>query len=212
MSTNDLSNDVTLQLGDNTSDNGQDVNNVNNEQITSNLQNVFASISDTAVSVVEVNNSDYSNSAANFEEKNGDDDDNKSDITSDIPKSNGSLFLANTDDKNSWFVQKQYIIFSNQLAGLRRNNIFVLKECKENKRLLDLKYGDLNDNVNNIQTSVIFFSTISGFMQATRIQFGINDLIISVLSITISTYITLLLSISKYYKLDELREQIQNLR
>ena len=213
MSTNDLSNNVTLQLqlGDNTSDNGQDVNNVNNEQITSNLQNVFASISDTAVSVVEVNNSD-SNSATIFEEKNGDDDDNKSDITSDIPKSNGSLFLANTDDKNSWFVQKQYIIFSNQLAGLRRNNIFVLKECKENKRLLDLKYGDLNDNVNNIQTSVIFFSTISGFMQATRIQFGINDLIISVLSITISTYITLLLSISKYYKLDELREQIQNLR
>jgi len=106
MSTNDLSNNVTLQLGDNTSDNGQDVNNVNNvnnEQITSNLQNVFASISDTAVSVVEVNNSG-SNYAANFEEKNGDDDDNKSDITSDIPKSNGSLFLANTDDKNSWFV------------------------------------------------------------------------------------------------------------
>ena len=71
MSTNDLSNNVTLQLGDNTSDNGQDVNNVNNvnnEQITSNLQNVFASISDTAVSVVEVNNSD-SNSATIFEEK-----------------------------------------------------------------------------------------------------------------------------------------------
>ena len=99
MSTNDLSNNVTLQLGDNTSDNGQDVNNVNNEQITSNLQNVFTSISDTAVSVVELNNSD-SNSATIFEEKNGDDDDNKSDITSDIPKSNGSLFLANTDDKN----------------------------------------------------------------------------------------------------------------
>ncbi len=49
-------------------------------------------------------------------------------------------------------------------------------------------------------------------MQATRIQFGINDLIISVLSISISAYVTLLLSISKYYKLDELREQIQNLR
>ena len=49
-------------------------------------------------------------------------------------------------------------------------------------------------------------------MQATRIQFGVNDMIISIISIAISTYITLLLSISKYYKLDELREQIQNLR
>ena len=98
------------------------------------------------------------------------------------------------------------------MKSIRNNNKVVLKECKENKRLLDLKYNDLNNLVNNIQTSVIFCSTISGFIQATRIQFGIPDNTVSVVSIFISTYISLLLSISKYYKFDEMKERIQTLR
>ena len=97
-----------------------------------------------------------------------------------------------------WFAQTEYIVFSNELKAVQRNNLVILKECKENKRLLDLKYDDLNTLVNNIQTSVIFFSTISGFIQATRIQFNIADNITSIFSITVSTYISLLLSISKY--------------
>jgi len=121
-----------------------------------------------------------------------------------------------TNDSNSskikWFEQTEYIIFRNELKAVQRNNKVVLKECKENKRLLDLKYDDLTSIVNNIQTSVIFFSTISGFLQATRIQFNIPDTTISIFSISISTYISLLLSISKYYKLDELKERIQTLR
>jgi hypothetical protein len=111
-----------------------------------------------------------------------------------------------------WFAQTEYIVFSNELKAIQRNNLVILKECKENKRLLDLKYDDLNTLVNNIQTSVIFFSTISGFIQATRIQFNIADKITSIFSITVSTYISLLLSISKYYKLDEIKEKIQTLR
>ena len=115
-------------------------------------------------------------------------------------------------DKNQWFKQVEYVIFKNELKSVRNNNKVVLKECKENKRLLDLKYNDLNNLVNNIQTSVIFCSTISGFIQATRIQFGIPDNTVAVVSIFISTYISLLLSISKYYKLDEMKERIQTLR
>lgn len=116
------------------------------------------------------------------------------------------------DESKDWFNQKEYIIFRNELKSTRKNNKVVLKECKENKRLLDLKYNDLNSLVNNIQTSVIFCSTVSGFIQATRVQFGIPDDVVSVISIFISTYISLLLSISKYYKLDEIKERIQNLR
>ena len=113
---------------------------------------------------------------------------------------------------NDWFASREYIIFKNQLNSLRKNNNFILKEGKECKRLLDLKYADLTSMVNNIQTSVIFMSTISGFFQATKTQFGINLDIISVFSITISTYISLILSISKYYKFDELKDRIQSLR
>ena len=115
-------------------------------------------------------------------------------------------------DTSQWFKQVEYVIFKNELKSIRNNNKVVLKECKENKRLLDLKYNDLNNLVNNIQTSVIFCSTISGFIQATRIQFGIPDNTVSVVSIFISTYISLLLSISKYYKFDEMKERIQTLR
>ena len=111
-----------------------------------------------------------------------------------------------------WFSTREYNIFKNQLYSLRKNNNFILKEGKECKRLLDLKYEDLTSMVNNIQTSVIFVSTISGFFQATKTQFAINIDIIAVISITISTYISLILSISKYYKLDELKDRIQSLR
>jgi hypothetical protein len=121
-------------------------------------------------------------------------------------------FTEIVDEPRDWFKQSEYIIFRNELNSLKKINLVVLKECKENKRLLDLKYDDLTHNINNIQTSVIFFSTISGFLQATRVQFSIPDDVISIISIFISTYISLLLSISKYYKLDEVKERIQTLR
>ena len=118
----------------------------------------------------------------------------------------------NHNNNIDWFQQTEYIVFSNELKSMQRNNVIILKECKDNKRLLDLKYDDLNTTVNNIQTSVIFCSTLSGFIQATRVQFSIPDEISSIISITIATYISLILSISKFYKLDEIKEKIQTLR
>ena len=122
-----------------------------------------------------------------------------------------NLYL-NHNNNIEWFKQTEYIVFSNELKSMQRNNLIILKECKDNKRLLDLKYDDLNTTVNNIQTSVIFCSTLSGFIQATRVQFSIPDQISSIVSITIATYISLILSISKFYKLDEIKEKIQTLR
>jgi len=135
-------------------------------------------------------------------------------ITSMKSVSSYDEILSIPPNKNEfdWFSSKEYIIFKNQLYSLRKNNNFILKEGKECKRLLDLKNDDLTSMVNNIQTSVIFVSTISGFFQATKTQFAINVDVIAVISITISTYISLILSISKYYKLDELKDRIQNLR
>jgi hypothetical protein len=114
--------------------------------------------------------------------------------------------------ETDWFSQMQYVIFHSELINLKKGNMIILKECAESKRLLDLKFADLTNNINSIQTSVIFLSTISGFFNATKAQFGIMDDIISVMSISISTYVTLVLSISKYYKYDEMRESIQILR
>ena len=125
-----------------------------------------------------------------------------------IIPSRGTLPNSNTD----WFTQPQYILFSNELKNIKKSNLIILKECKESKRLLDLKFSDLTDVINRIQTSVIFLSTISGFFNATKQQFGLSEEIISVMSITISTYVSLILSVSKYFKYDESKEGIQSLR
>lgn len=111
-----------------------------------------------------------------------------------------------------WSNQKEYIIFRNQIENIKKSNMIILRECKESKRLLDLKYGDLTNRVNRIQTSVIVLSTVAGFFNATKVQFAIPDEYISVMSISISTYVSLVLSVSKYYKYDETKENIQNLR
>jgi len=128
-----------------------------------------------------------------------------------IPK-NSELTTLSPNIKDDWYTQKEYVIFKNQFQSMKKNNIVILKESKENKRLLDLKYDDLNNQINMIQTSVIFFSTISGFLQATKEYFNTDNSIVTISSISISTYISLILSVSKYLKFDEQKERIHNLR
>ena len=107
---------------------------------------------------------------------------------------------------------KEFTIFQNELHSLINNNLFILKECKTSKRLLDIKYSELNSTINYIQISVIVLSTMSGFLQSTKQYFDTPESIVSVSGISISTYISLILSVSKYYKYDEQKERIHNLR
>jgi hypothetical protein len=138
----------------------------------------------------------------------GDGGDSGDETTPLIIPSRGTL----PNERTNWFHQPQYILFSNELKNIKKSNLIILKECKEAKRLLDLKFGDLTNIINRIQTSVILLSTISGFFNATKQQFGLSEEIISVASISISTYVSLILSISKYFKYDESKEGIQSLR
>lgn len=119
------------------------------------------------------------------------------------PPENGKLDYKDT---------KEFTIFQNELQSLINNNLFILKECKTSKRLLDIKYSDLESTINYIQISVIVLSTMSGFLQSTKNYFDTAESIVSVTGISISTYISLILSVSKYYKYDEQKERIHNLR
>ena len=123
-------------------------------------------------------------------------------------KNNSSDEGKNMEFKN----KKEFVIFKNQIDAMVKNNLYILKECKESKRLLDLKYDTLNNSINYIQISVIFLSTISGFMESTKTYFDTPTSAVSISGVAISTYISLILSISKYFKFDESKERIHNLR
>jgi len=118
----------------------------------------------------------------------------------------------NDNDKTDYKQTREFVIFQNEIKALINNNMFILKECKSNKRLLDIKYSELNTYINYIQISVIVLSTVSGFLQSTKNYFDTAEALVSVSGITISTYISLILSVSKYYKFDEQKERIHNLR
>jgi len=208
----------TIILEDDTGSNG---NTSNNQSSISNAPsiNTFINETDTILSdvsedtIFNANNVQFTSTDPIPEPNNSDNDSRQSTSTEDEIISHPISYSKSDPNKNNnWFLSKEYIIFKNQLYSSRKNNTFILKECKECKRLLDLKYEDVNSIVNNIQTSVIFMSTISGFLQATKTQTLIDLNIIAICSITISTYISLVLSISKFYKLDELKDRIQSLR
>lgn len=114
--------------------------------------------------------------------------------------------------KDNYHNSREFIMFSHDYNSIEHYNTEILDECIRNKRLLDLNYDTLFMWISYFQTSIIFFSTFSGFIQATKGVFSINESISFVISIVISTYTSLLLSISKFYKLDERKEKVHNLR
>ena len=113
----------------------------------------------------------------------------------------------------------------------------ILHECKDEKEKLDMYYNYLQRWHTAIQSSVIIVSTASTFLQTfTQSLFinndssddyinddYINDTLIEdedendfgyipILTLCVSTYSGLILSLAKFFKLDERKENIHNLR
>ena len=85
----------------------------------------------------------------------------------------------------------------------------LLKDCKIAIIKLDKYYEDLQWYNTLIQTSVIVFSSGSTFMQS-LFKEG-NEDITHIVTLCVSTYSTLTLSLSKFFRLDEKREKAGNL-
>lgn len=90
----------------------------------------------------------------------------------------------------------------------------ILKKCTMKKNGLDMYYENLTKWNNAIQTSVIFFSAASTFIQSLTEQSENNedDKYVTIMTLSISTYSGIILSISKYLKFDETKENVHNLR
>ncbi len=86
------------------------------------------------------------------------------------------------------------------------------EEFKERIEVLDERYNRYNKCINYIQLSIIFFSAISAFIQAGNSVFHLSEKTIQFIALCISSYSALTLSVSKYFKLDDQKENMNNVR
>jgi len=86
------------------------------------------------------------------------------------------------------------------------------EEFKERIEVLDERYSRYNNLINGIQISIIVLSAISAFVQAGNNIFKLSENSIQFISLVISSWSALTLSIAKYFKLDDQKENMNNIR
>ena len=101
-------------------------------------------------------------------------------------------------------IKSERLIYTNLLYN-------ILKSCKITKEKLDMYYDNLQWYHSIVQTSVIIVSTGSTFIQSILDKEDYKD-ILSTTTICVSTYSGLILSLAKFFKLDEKKENVHNLR
>ena len=101
-------------------------------------------------------------------------------------------------------IKSERLIYTNLLYN-------ILKSCKITKEKLDMYYDNLQWYHSIVQTSVIIVSTGSTFIQSILNKEDFKD-ILSTTTICVSTYSGLILSLAKFFKLDEKKENVHNLR
>lgn len=77
---------------------------------------------------------------------------------------------------------------------------------------MDIYYDDLEFYNSFIQISIIVVSTIAAFIQAVKSIITVPDNITTLVILCISTYTALVMSISKFFKIDQRKENAHNLR
>ena len=101
-------------------------------------------------------------------------------------------------------IQNERDIYSKLLNG-------ILENSRSTKEKLDMYYDNLQWYHSVFQTSVIIVSTGSTFIQSILNKEKFERLL-SLTTISVSTYSGLILSLAKFFKLDEKKENVHNLR
>ena len=82
---------------------------------------------------------------------------------------------------------------------------------KSDKQLINLKYSYIRNRVNFIQISVICISSIITLFESIKNKFKLTNIWFTLIPIILSSYIALILAISRFYKLDDRKEQLSKL-
>lgn len=86
---------------------------------------------------------------------------------------------------------------------------FHRKQCSKNKAILSFKYEELNFKTSIIQIIVIFLSTTVTFIESLKNQYHFNLQLINTMTIVLTTTVALIVSVYRYLKLDEKKENVK---
>lgn len=86
------------------------------------------------------------------------------------------------------------------------------RQTKKNKALLSFKYDELNFKINFVHISVIIISTVITFIESIKSYYELEETIWDIIPIILATYIALTMSILRFLKLEEKKEQISQSR
>ena len=86
------------------------------------------------------------------------------------------------------------------------------QECIEKKEGLDLYYNHLHKVNSVFQTSIIFLSAGSTFMQSLTSDDHEDNKTIKIIVLSITSYSGFILALGKFLKLEDMRESVHNLR
>lgn len=82
---------------------------------------------------------------------------------------------------------------------------------KNNKYVIGLKYQNVKMKINFIQLSVLVFSTAITFIESLKEHFALSEVSSTIIPIVLSTYIALVLAISRFYRFEEQKENLSKL-
>lgn len=82
---------------------------------------------------------------------------------------------------------------------------------KNNKYVIGLKYQNVKMKINVIQLSVMVLSTAITFIESLKEHFSLSEVTSTVIPIVLSTYIALVLAISRFYRFEEQKENLSKL-
>ena len=105
-----------------------------------------------------------------------------------------------------------YMKFISSLENFKHKLYCLNDEAEEKANIIDLRYNYLNNLINYIHISIIVISALSSLLQGSVKITHIKDLYITFVSLFISTYTGLILSILKYLKYESEKEKTHNLQ
>lgn len=82
---------------------------------------------------------------------------------------------------------------------------------KNNKYILGLKYDNLKIKINVVQISVILASTFVTFIETLREHLKLSVAASTIIPILLSTYVALVISLVRFFRLDEQKETLSKL-